>query len=274
MTEYGTWLSYSGTGRLALALILLVAAGGLAYAAARLRRPLKPPTPGRVVSVLMVVAWVVALGTFAVGLSVWANQLIHDHLAKLPPSDPITPVSISAALAVFIIVLIVGPTARPGVRLASAAVAAVAAPMIFELPFDLIVMGRTYPAIAPDPALYRAWFFAPLFLVELTTLSLLTLSPMVRISRATLYCFALMLVVFAIWGLFGFGYPSAPLPTALNVVSKLVAFATALSLFVPYRFTRGRVLRQPGDSVDRAQPETVAPARAWPGLFHDADTPG
>ena len=55
-------------------------------------------------------------------------------------------------------------------------------------------------------------FFAPLFLVEATTLSLLMLSPMLRLSRAAFFSFALMLAVFAAWGLSGFGYPSAPVP--------------------------------------------------------------
>jgi hypothetical protein len=111
----------------------------------------------------------------------------------------------------------------------------VAAPMIFEFPFDLIVMARTYPPIPPDPALYRVLFFAPLFLVEFTTLALLRLSPMVKLSRASFFFFAVMLLVFAVWGLSGFGYPSAPVPFALNVLSKIVAFAAALSLFVPQR---------------------------------------
>jgi NAD(P)-dependent dehydrogenase (short-subunit alcohol dehydrogenase family) len=56
--------------------------------------------------------------------------------------------------------------------------------MIFELPFDLIVMARTFPR-APDPAWSRVLFFAPLFLIEITTLALLTLSPMVQVSKAT-----------------------------------------------------------------------------------------
>jgi hypothetical protein len=78
-------------------------------------------------------------------------------------------------------------------------------------------------------------FFAPLFLIEVMTLSLLTLSPMVRLSRTTFFWFALMLAVFAVWGLFGFAYPSAPVPFALNVLSKILAFVTALSLFLPQR---------------------------------------
>ena len=120
-----------------------------------------------------------------------------------------------------------------------------AAPMIFELPFDLIVMARTYPPVPPDPVLYRTLFFAPLFLVELTTLSLLAVSPMVKLSRPAFFCLGLMLLVFAVWALAGFGYPSAPVPIALNVVSKLLAFVTALSLFVPEWFTlRASALRR------------------------------
>jgi hypothetical protein len=44
-----------------------------------------------------------------------------------------------------------------------------------------------------------------------------------------------MLGVFAVWALSGFGYPSAPLPITLNVVSKILAFVTALTLFLPQR---------------------------------------
>ena len=128
--------------------------------------------------------------------------------------------------------------------------------MIFELPFDLIVMTRTYP-IPPDPAWYRALFFLPLFAIELTTLALLTLSPMVRLSRATFLSFAAILVVFAVWALAGFGYPSAPVPITLNVVSKILAFVTVLTLFLP-----------PLDQAATSEPAPVPPAptaRGAPG---------
>jgi len=58
---------------------------------------------------------------------------------------------------------------------------------------------------------------------------------MVRLTRATFFSLALMLGVFAVWALSGFGYPSAPVPTTLNVVSKLLAFAAVLTLFFPQR---------------------------------------
>jgi hypothetical protein len=95
--------------------------------------------------------------------------------------------------------------------------------------------------------LYRVLFFAPLFLVEFTTLALLSLSPLVRLSQAAFFAFTLMLLIFAVWALFGFGYPSAPLPFAFNAVSKIVAFVIALSLFLPQRGQAS--VPQPIDSV-------------------------
>ena len=100
--------------------------------------------------------------------------------------------------------------------------------------------------------MYRALFFAPLLLIEITTLSLLTLSPLARLSRATFFSFALMLAVFAVWALAGFGYPSAPVPFALNVVSKLLAFVTVLTLFLPQRAQAQTGTQQP-DSQGRRQ---------------------
>jgi hypothetical protein len=65
--------------------------------------------------------------------------------------------------------------------------------------------------------------------------ALLSLSPAVRLRRATLWCLAGMLAVYAIWGLYGFSYPSAPGPVTLNVLSKILALVTALTLFLPQR---------------------------------------
>jgi hypothetical protein len=137
-------------------------------------------------------------------------------------------------VGVVFLVILIASTGSPAARLGSAVIGALAAPWIFELPFDLVIATRTYP-IPPDPAGYRALFFLPLLAIALSTLALLTLSPMVRLCRATFWSFALMLAVFAVWALFGFGYPSAPVPIALNVVSKVLAFVTALTLFLPVR---------------------------------------
>jgi hypothetical protein len=80
---------------------------------------------------------------------------------------------------------------------------------------------------------------------------------MVRLTRATFFSFALMLGVFAVWALSGFGYPSAPLPTALNMASKILAFVTALTLFLPRRPAPRQAAPQQApqpDTNEQAQP--------------------
>jgi hypothetical protein len=99
-------------------------------------------------------------------------------------------------------------------------------------------MARVHTPIPVGSGLYVALLITLLLLVDITTLLLLRLSPRVRLTRATFYSFALMLGVFAIWALAGFGYPTAPLPLTLNIVSKLLAFVTALTLFFPQRPSR------------------------------------
>jgi len=41
-----------------------------------------------------------------------------------------------------------------------------------------------------------------------------------------------MILVFALWALEGYSYPSNPIAFALNAVSKVLAFVTVGSLFV------------------------------------------
>jgi hypothetical protein len=162
----------------------------------------------------------------------------------------------AAAVLLVIIVIVSRGSYAWGTRLASGFIGAIAAPMIFELPFDLIVMARMHIVI--DPALYRPLLYGSLFAIDITTLLLLRLSPMVRLTRATFFSFALMLGVFAVWALSGFGYPSAPLPTALNIASKILAFVTALALFLPQRHTP----RQTPQPDSNEQPGPLA--RRWP----------
>jgi hypothetical protein len=235
MTQYGTWVSYGGPARIGLAIALLSVAGCLMYAGTRVPLPVSAARPGRAAATFMLLSWALALVLFLVCVLVYGQQAQQKQLAEAPPADPITPVTVIAAGIIFFIVLLCKGSYSARATLASGVIAALAAPMIFELPFDLIVMARTYPAIPPDPALYRALVFLPLLLIEITTLSLLTLSPMVKLSRATFFSFALMLTVFAVWSLAGFAYPSTPFPIAMNVLSKILAFVTALSLFLPQR---------------------------------------
>ena len=236
----------------------MAAAGATVYAGTRLRHPVRAVRPSREAVAVMFLAWAATIVALGVCTSFYVQQYVRqNHLTKVTsPADPITPVTFLAVVAIFVIILTRGgPSFRS--RLGSAIIGALAAPMIFELPFDLIVMARTSP-LYPDPALYRALFFVPLFLVEITTLSRLTLSPMVRLTRATFVTFALMLLVFAVWALDGFGYPSAPVPIALNMVSKILAFAVALTLFLPPRLSQWRSTEPSGPGTGHATPQPEA----------------
>jgi hypothetical protein len=182
----------------------------------------------------MLVTWGTAVAAFLVCFGTYVHELIQQHLIHARPRQPVFPITAACMIALFFAILYIGRSLNQDVRLGSAFIGAVTAPMIFEFPFDFIVMTRTYPAVAPDPALYRVLIFAPLFLAELSTLALLALSPLVRLSRAACFAFALMLLIFAVWALFGFGYPSSPLFLTFNAVSKAVAFVVGLSLFLPH----------------------------------------
>jgi hypothetical protein len=272
MTQYGTWVSYGGDARIWLAIGLLAVAGGVTFAGIRLPLPVRATRPGPAGRIAMILAWVASIAAFLVCLVIYARQYVHAYgpKATAPPTDRIAPITLLAVAVVFVII-ISRRSPRFGTRLASGAIGALAAPWIFELPFDLIVMARTYPPIPPDPAWYRALFFVPLFLIAITTLLLLRLSPMVRLTRATFFSFALMLGVFAVWALSGFGYPSAPLPTALNIASKILAFVTALTLFLPQRPAPEQP-PQP-DSNKQAQPASPPLALDSPALAAIADDP-
>jgi hypothetical protein len=241
------WFSYGGAARVVLALVLVAVAAGVAGVGFRLRVPVRLPRPGRTATTVMLAAWGTAIVAYLVCFAIYLHQLIQQHLIHSRPPQPIFPITAACMIALFLAILYLGRSLNQEARLGSAFIGAIAAPMIFEFPFDLLVMTRTYPAVAPDPTLYRVLFFAPLFLVEFTTLALLSLSPLVRLSQAAFFAFTLMLLIFAVWALFGLGYPSAPLPFAFNAVSKVVAFVVALSLFLPQRCRASAP--EPTDSV-------------------------
>jgi hypothetical protein len=223
------WASYSGGAAIYLAVVLLVVASGVAYAGRRLSAPLEVSRPGGAAAGFMIAIWLLAIYTD--GITTFVYGL---HVKEAYPGFVAARVRVGTfvyALVTFLLILYL--TRRWGwkVALASAVIGTAAAPMLFELPFDLIVMARTNPPLPSYPMLYRQLFFLPLFLVEISTLSLLTLLPSVRVARYTCYAVAGMFVVFAVWAAFGFAFPAEPLPLAFNVVSKILCFIAAITLF-------------------------------------------
>jgi hypothetical protein len=225
-----SWISYGGDDAILLAIVLLVVASGFAYSGKRLRAPLEITRPGGTVAGFMIAIWLLAIYNVLVATLVYGLQVKQDYPGFVAPRVRVG-TFVDAPVSFFVILYL---TRRWGwkVALASAVIGAAAARMIFEFPFDLIIMARTNPPIPTHPMLYRQLFFLPLFLVQFSTLSLLTLLPSMRVTAYACYAVAGMFVVFAVWAAFGFAFPAEPLPLALNVIAKILCFLAAIILFV------------------------------------------
>jgi hypothetical protein len=232
----GTWAPYTGADTILLTLVLVVVAAAFAFIGMKLKAPIAPARPGKATSILLVLIWVVSLLAFLVDSITYGWVLQQSNLLAIYKSytapNPISPITDASAVATFIIIVLLTRKHGLKVSLLSAFAGAASAAMIFELPFDLIVLTRIYPPIPPAPNLFRLLFFLPLFLLELSTMSFLTFSPLTRLSRYTLFTLAGFFVVFALWAAFGFSYPSDPLDTALNDISKVLCFVAAITLFI------------------------------------------
>jgi hypothetical protein len=242
-----SWVSYGGGEAILLAIVLLVLTGGFAYAGKRLRVPLRVTRPGGTAAAFMIGIWLLALYTVIVAAFIYALQLKQAYPGFVAPRLIVGKFTFVDALVTFFVILYL--TRRWGwkITLASAVIGTAAAFMIFEFPFDLIVMTRTDPPIPTHPMLYRQIYFLPLFLAQFSTMSLLTLLPSMRVTAHASYAVAGMFVVFAVWAAFGFAFPTEPLPIALNIISKILCFVAATMLFVWREDEEASVLKAPAE---------------------------
>ncbi len=228
MTHYVAWSPYTGSNSYILACFLLLITCALTYFGMRFRHAIVVKGPGKFLGALLIGCWVLVVIAFLVAITAYAlvqrQQAIHFKL-----TNPITPITFTSAVIAFFVILYLTRKSGFRISISSAIVGTIAAPMIFELPFDLLVMWRTYSPT--PPVLYTLLYFLPLFLVEILSFALLSFSPVMKLTRYTLFLLAGMFLLFAVWALFGFAYPSTPIPIVLNMLSKVVAFAVAVSLF-------------------------------------------
>ena len=238
MTYTSSWSPYTGSGAVILTIVLVIIAGALVNLGTRMRRPLTAARPGKAVTFFLFALWVLSIVTASNATRVYGlafqQQIESGQVGKIVlPPDRIAPVTFTAVVVTFIILLVICRRHGWKIALGNAILGTMAAPWIFELPFDLIVVGKVY---TPLPATsFRGLYFLPLFLIEISTFSLLTLSPLVKLSRATLFSLAGMFLVFAVWAAFGFAYPGTAIPIALNAISKVLCFVAAITLFLPLK---------------------------------------
>jgi hypothetical protein len=236
---FGEWIPYSGNSAIILGVVLLGIAGVFTLFGFKLKKSLSVKIPGKASAGMLVAVWLLSILTFLVNASVYSIVEQQAKITGTQPDNPITQFTLTFAfLSAFIIFVL-----NQGKKVAffSGALAAMAGPMIFELPFDLIVLGRAYPPVPPYPAVLRALYFFPLFLIELTTLSLLFFSPLFKITKYTLFCLAGMFLVFAVWGFLSFSFAYTTEFLLFNVSAKALAFVTVVTLFLPQKTTDSKL---------------------------------
>jgi uncharacterized membrane protein YdcZ (DUF606 family) len=231
MIQAGLWAPYSGTSEIVLAALLFVISGILVYLGIRLRQPVGVARPGRTVSVFLWIMLGLSVLMLFVAVSLFGHAVVQQYGRMKMPRNPITPITATSAVVTFCGIVFLKRRSGFIRAVYDGIVCTMAAPMFFEVPFDLIVMPQTHP---PLPALqYSLLLFLPLMLVIAGTFALLTTTPSTRLSKYTLFLLAAMFFVFAAWAMVGFSYPSNPWSFTFNSVSKVLSFLTGISLFVP-----------------------------------------
>ncbi len=231
MKPYGTWMTYTGRSAIILALVLLGISVSLIYFGIRLHHAIPVKSPGMFTTVTIILVFFISGLSFLTAAITYVQALKAQVGPFQMPRNPITIITGLSALVTF--VAIAYWTRQGGLTwaLVSAVVGTIAAPFIFELPFDLVVFGRTYP---PTPETqYSLLYFLPLFALEISSYSMLAMSPFMKLSRYTLFALAGMFLLFAIWAWSGFSYPSTPIPISLNGISKMMSFIAVITLFLP-----------------------------------------
>ena len=229
---YGEWIPYFGSDAIILGVVLLVIAGVLAFLGFKLKESLRVKRPGKAMTGVLIAVWILSIVTFLINIGVYTILLQQANIPGTIPGNPITKFTLSFAFLSFLIVFFINRKRGWKAAFWGAAFAAMAGPMVFELPFDLIVMFRTYPPIPPNPTVLRLLFFLPLFIVEITTMSLMFFSPLFKVSKYTLFSLAGLFFVFAIWAFLSFSFAYTTEFLILNVIAKALAFVTVVTPFL------------------------------------------
>ena len=79
------WVSYGGGEAILLAIVLLVVAGGFAYAGKRLRAPLRVTRPGGTAAAFMIAIWLLAIYTAYVAWLVYGLQVKQAYPSFVAP---------------------------------------------------------------------------------------------------------------------------------------------------------------------------------------------
>jgi hypothetical protein len=228
------WKPYTFPSTLILGLIFLAAGGGLIWLGRRIKSNIRIPHPGKGFKITMITTWTVLMLAF-----LFIYFVSDGRTDRAVQNGPIFPITLTTAILTFVYLFYISRKGGFWAATGNAIAGAAAGPMIFELLFDWIVIPQTNASVE-----FLVVYFAPLFIIEVTTICLLILCRRVSITRYSLYSLGAMLIVFGLWVFKGYSYPSSPVIYFLNAVSKVLSFTTVIALFI----TR-----------DKAKPSTAQP---------------
>jgi hypothetical protein len=236
-THTGGWKPYSFPQSIILAFILLIVGIGLLFLGKRLKHNIAVTHPGKKLKIAMIAVWALVI-LLILGVAVF-NRISRTAIGTAQTGiGPIFPITLACAAVTFIYLVYITRQAGILSALGNGFIGAASGPMIFEFPFDLIVIPQIKAPVA-----FLAVYFGTLDIAVLLTLSLLLLSKRVSITRYSLYALGAMFIVFAVWARFGYSYPSNPISFTLNAISKVLGFATVVALFCtgPKKSTLGEI---------------------------------
>jgi len=243
------WPPYRGWSAIVLSLILFAISGGLFFAARRMKGLVRLPKMGKVVGAIVIVVWV-----FSILLFLKINQIAAKSLGGAANLGPIFPITIVSAVVTFCYAAYVTRRGGPLSSLGNGFLAFITGPMVFELPFILIVIPLVKVSLIPEII-----YLVPLFTIVITTLSMLLLSRRIALTKNSVYLFSAMMFVFALWALDGYHYPSNLLTITLNGISKVLSFVCVAATFLPNSPTDVRV---PQDKLNERNVNNVTSAPA------------
>jgi hypothetical protein len=217
------WRAYSGSAAASLGVLLLLLGLGVVLLGTRVREGIRPAMPGRALKVATVVVWAV---TIFLILGVFKQVAARTGQSSLGVG-PVFPITLASAACAFFAIAYLTRGGGALAALGNGFAGAMAGPMVFELPFLLIITPMVTTKV-PHPL----FSFFDFLVVILATLALPFFSSRFAVTRYSLYLLGGMVVVFAAWALItGYAPPADPVSFALNATSKVLGFASVVAGF-------------------------------------------
>ena len=184
-TGFIRWAPFTGEIQIVLTVLMFIIAAVLLVVGARMKMSRRLPMPWTWLKAVIVIVWI---------LQILVLLRIFKHIETMDPSagvtGPVLPVTLASAAVTFVFVTVYllrcGHASIPG-ALGCGVAAAFAGPMVFELPFVLIVgPGSTTPT---NPG---ATLTIPFFIAMFTTMAFLAFSSKAKVTKYSIYSLAAM----------------------------------------------------------------------------------